>query len=57
MIALPFRFDHEFAVGDTLVWYSDIIPVSGDIDASNDNDSTWTRVAGAYDPNDKTGCK
>lgn len=42
------------SIGDTLVWYSDIIPVSGDIDASNDNDSTWTRVTGAYDPNDKT---
>lgn len=42
------------SIGDTLVWLSEVVQLSGDVDPLNDNDSTWTRVVGAYDPNDKT---
>ncbi|WP_417600732.1 T9SS type A sorting domain-containing protein [Owenweeksia hongkongensis] len=42
------------AIGDTLKWYSEVVPVSGDIDMSNDKDTTCTTVVAACDPNDKT---
>lgn len=42
------------SIGDTLCWYSEATPVSGDVDLGNDNDSMCTAVLAAYDPNDKT---
>ncbi len=42
------------SIGDTLCWYSEASPVSGDVDLSNDNYTTCTAVLAAYDPNDKT---
>lgn len=42
------------AIGDTLTWYSEVAPLSGDVDSSNDSDTSWTTVVAACDPNDKT---
>ena len=41
-------------VGDTLKFYSEVGPLPGDVDLTNDKDTTWTRVVAACDPNDKT---
>ncbi|AEV33249.1 hypothetical protein Oweho_2276 [Owenweeksia hongkongensis DSM 17368] len=54
---ISFRVKVDLAangVGDTLKWYSEVVHVSGDVDMSNDKDTTWTTVVAACDPNDKT---
>ncbi len=40
-------------LGDTLVWYANLLNVTGDFDINDNSDTLVQRVITAYDPNDK----